>query len=159
MSVELTPRGTRGATIPKLPGPLMKVLMPIGNWFMRLRGAKLLDLTTTGARSGLPRTVTLGWFSDLPGATPGGKETWLVVGSNAGAAQHPAWYFNMAKNPDQVWITVDGRKIHAEPESLKGEERAEAWRRIVAQAPSYGSYETKTDREVPIVRLWAAGDS
>ena len=155
MSVELTPRGTRGVKLPKLPQPLMKALLPVGNWFMRLRGAKLLELTTTGARSGLPRTVTVGWFPDFLGAKPDGKDTWLVVASNAGAAQHPAWYINMARNPDQVWITIDGRKIHVMPESLKGDERAEAWRRIVAISPGYGSYETKTDRQIPIVRLRA----
>ena len=149
MSVELTPRGTRGVTLPKLPRPLMRVLFPIGNALLRLRGAKLLELTTTGARSGLPRTVTLGWFPDE-------KDSWLVVASNAGAAQHPAWYVNMAKNPDQVWITLDGRKIHVRPESLKGTERAEAWQRIVAQAPGYAGYATKTDREIPVVRLRAA---
>src|SRR4051812_45873405 len=131
MSVELTPRGTKGTTYPKLPQPLMKVFLPIGNWFMRRRGAKLLELSTTGARSGLARKVTLGWFSDLPGAnaggSTGGKDSWLVVASNAGAAQHPAWYINMAKNPDKVWITIDGRKIHVQPESLKGQEREDAW--------------------------------
>jgi deazaflavin-dependent oxidoreductase (nitroreductase family) len=149
MSVELTPRGTRGVTLPKLPRPLMKVLLPIGNAFLRLRGAKLLELTTTGARSGVPRTVTVAWFPD-------GKDAWLVVASYAGAAQHPAWYINMAKNPEQVWITVGGRKIHVRPESLKGEERTEVWHRIVAQAPGYAGYATKTDREIPVVRLRAA---
>jgi deazaflavin-dependent oxidoreductase (nitroreductase family) len=148
MSVEFTPSGTRGVTLPKLPQPLMKVILPVANAFMRLRGAKLLELTTIGARSGLPRTVTLGYFSD-------GKDAWLIVASNAGSAQHPAWYFNIARNPDQVWITVGGRKIHVRAESLKGAERAEAWRRIVAQAPGYGGYETKTDREIPVVRLRA----
>ena len=149
MSVELTPRGTRGVTLPKLPRPLMKVLLPIGNAVLRLRGAKLLELTTTGARSGLPRTVTLGWF-------PAGQDAWLVVASNAGAVQHPGWYVNMAKHPEQVWITVGGRKIHVRPESLKGAERAEAWRQIVAQAPGYAGSATKTDREIPVVRLRAA---
>jgi deazaflavin-dependent oxidoreductase (nitroreductase family) len=142
--------------MPKLPKPLMKVLLPVGNWFMRLRGAKLLELTTIGARSGLSRTVTVGWFPDSPAANPDGKDTWLVVASNAGAAQHPAWYINMARNPDQVWITIDGRKIHVQPESLKGVEREEAWRRIIAISPGYTGYTTKTDREIPIVRLQAS---
>jgi deazaflavin-dependent oxidoreductase (nitroreductase family) len=134
----------------------LKVFLPLGNWMMRRRGAKLLELTTTGARSGLPRTVTLGWFPDSPTTNSDGKDSWLVVASNAGAPQHPAWYFNMAKHPDQVWAIIDGRKIHVRPESLKGAEREEAWRRIVAQAPGYGAYETKTDREIPVVRLQAA---
>src|ERR687888_801632 len=81
MSVELTPRGSRGATVPKLPRPLMKVLFAIGNPLLRLRGAKLLELTTTGARSGLPRTVTLAWFPD-------GKDAWLVVASYRAAFCH-----------------------------------------------------------------------
>ena len=66
------------------------------------------------------------------------------------------WYFNLAKNPDQVWITIDGRKVHVLPESLEGAEREEAWKRIVAQSPGYGDYTTKTDREIPVVRLRAA---
>jgi deazaflavin-dependent oxidoreductase (nitroreductase family) len=151
MSVEITPRGTRGVTFPKWLGPLMKVFMPVGNSLMRLRGAKLLELTTTGARTGLARTVTLGWFPDEPDI----KDAWLVVASNAGAAQHPAWYLNMARNPDQVWISLDGRKVHVQPESLKGEEREAAWNRVVAKSPGYAGYTTKTDREIPVVRLRA----
>ncbi len=146
MAVELTPSGTRGVKVPKLPRPLMKIVFTIVNLVLRLRGAKLLELTTTGARSGLPRTVSLSWFPD-------GEQAWLIVASFAGAAKHPDWYVNLAKNPDQVWITVGGRKIHVRPESLKGTERQDAWDRIVAKAPAYAGYETKTDREIPVVRL------
>ena len=62
----------------------------------------------------------------------------------------------MAKNPDKVWVTIDGRKIHVQPESLKGAEREEAWRRVVAKSKGYGNYTAKTDREIPVVRLRAA---
>ena len=87
---------------------------------------------------------------------PAARRFFVRVASYGGTAQHPAWYVNMAKNPDQVWITVGGRKIHVRPESLKGAERAEAWSRIVAKAPGYAGYATKTDREIPVVRLRAA---
>ena len=148
MSVELTPNGTRGVKMPSIPRPLGKIMFRAVTWFMRLRGAHLLELTTVGSRSGKPHSVPLGYFSDS-------DQSWLVVASVAGAAKHPAWYFNMARNPDKVWITLDGHKIPVKPESLKGAEREAAWKRIVTEAPNYGEYQLKTDREIPVVRLTA----
>jgi deazaflavin-dependent oxidoreductase (nitroreductase family) len=109
-------------------------------------GGRLLMLTTVGARSGEQRRSTLGYFDD-------GDNAWNVIGSAGGAAKHPAWVFNLAKYPDQVWVEIGNRKIKVTPETLTGEDRARAWQRVVAEAPQYGSYETKTDREIPIVRL------
>jgi deazaflavin-dependent oxidoreductase (nitroreductase family) len=149
MAVELTPKGTRGMKIPNLPRPLMKLFMGVFLLSRRLQGMPLLNLTTRGAKSGQLRTVPLRWFS-------AGPDAWLVVASLGGAAQHPAWYVNMAKNPDQVWIELGSRKVRVVPESLKGAERAEVWRRIVTEAPGYGAYQEKTDREIPVIRLRAA---
>ncbi|MBI3971316.1 MAG: nitroreductase family deazaflavin-dependent oxidoreductase [Chloroflexi bacterium] len=67
-------------------------------------GAPLLLLTTVGAKTGKTRRTVLGWFPD-------GDKSWLVVASYAGAARHPAWYFNLAKNPDKVWIEVGKREV------------------------------------------------
>src|SRR3954469_10454055 len=113
MSVKLTPSGTRGAKMPNIPRPIMKPMMGLFNRIMRMRGTQLLELTTVGAKSGKEHTVTLSWFPD-------GKDAWLVVASNGGVAKHPSWYFNMAKNPDQIWITVDGQKLRVQAESLQG---------------------------------------
>jgi deazaflavin-dependent oxidoreductase (nitroreductase family) len=153
MAVELTPKGTRGAQIPRMPRPLMNAMMGLSVAFYRLlggrvrvQGAKLLLLTTVGARSGKTRRTVLGWFPD-------GDDSRLVVASNTGAASHPAWYFNMARNPDKVWIEVGKRKLKVRPESLKGAEREAAWRRIAAQSPGYAAYQEKTDREIPVIRL------
>jgi len=60
---------------------------------------------------------------------------------------------NMARNPDRIRITLDGRTTQVRAESLAGAERAEAWNAIVAAAPSYARYQSQTDREIPIVRL------
>lgn len=114
---------------------------------MRVMGRPLLVLETVGARSGQARSAVLGWFPDTT------EEGWLVVASYAGAARHPAWFLNMAGNPDRVWVDIGGRKVRVEPASLKGAERAEAWQRIVSLSPGYGGYQEKTDREIPIVRL------
>ena len=61
----------------------------------------------------------------------------------------------MARNPDKVWITLDGHKIPVKPESLKGAEREAACKQIVTEAPNYGEYQIKTDCEIPVVRLTA----
>src|SRR2546425_7331470 len=149
MSVELTPSGTRGATMPRISKPLMKVLMPIANLFLRFRGMRLLSLTTVGARSGQEHAVDLSYFPD-------GDDAWLIVASFGGSPRHPAWYFNMARNPDKIWVTMAGRKLRVRAESLAGEARTVAWRRIVAEQPIYGGYEQKTDRAIPVVRLTPA---
>ena len=145
MSATLTPSGTRGGTMPHIPGFLNDAIFFIfrGRPFSGLR---LLRLTTIGARSGQPRRSTLGYFAESDRA-------WVIIGSAGGAAKHPAWVYNLAKHPDQVWVELDRQKIKVRPETLQGEERASMWRRVVAAAPNYRSYETKTDREIPLVRL------
>jgi deazaflavin-dependent oxidoreductase (nitroreductase family) len=153
MDVELTPKGTYGAGLPKIPRPLIKaaiwlsvVAFRLFGQRMRVMGRPLLLLTTVGARSGQHRRTPLCWFPD-------GDAAWLIVASGAGSPKHPAWYFNMAKNPDQVWIEVDGRKLKVQPRSLKDRERQEAWQRIVALSPGFGTYQQKTDRQIPVIRL------
>src|SRR6266550_3269395 len=115
MSTTLTPSGTRGGTMPHIPGFLNNAIFFIfrGRPFSGLR---LLRLTTIGARSGRPRRSTLGYFAE----------------------SDRAWVFNLAKHPDQVWVELDRQKIKVRPETLQGEERASMWRRVVAAAPNYG---------------------
>ena|SRR5579859_7041227 len=153
MSVQITPKGTRGGTFPRIPGPLMRLMNDIMFRIFRNRRFQgvgpLLALTTTGARSGQQRRSTVMYF-------PESDHSWLIVASAGGAAAHPAWFFNLAKNPDNVWIEMGNRKLKVTPETLRGEQRATAWQRIVARAPGFGGYETKTDREIPVIRLTAA---
>ena len=146
MGVELTPNGTYGAAIPNIPRPIMKVVFGLLSTFIKLRGGRILDLITTGSKSGIAHRVPLSWFSD-------GDNAWLIVGSMGGAAKHPAWYFNMVRNPDKVWIEVDKDKIQVQGESLKGAAYDTAWNKIVAAAPNYGAYKGQTDRQIPVVRL------
>lgn len=169
MSVELTRRGTRGTGFLDLPPWALKffhamnlAMFRVAGGWMRIQGRPLLQLTTVGAKTGQRRKTTLGYFEDIAGGSGGaGGRSWLVVASAAGSAKHPAWYVNMAKNPDQVWIELGpekGKVVRVRPESLKGEERQRAWAEVVRLAPGYGEYETKTDRTIPIVRLAAVGE-
>ena len=153
MSFQKTPGGTRGARVPPSNAVTRALNRVAMSWHRRsgdrFQGQDLLYLTTVGAKTGQKRQTAVARFPD-------GEDAWLVVASFGGSATHPAWYINMAKNPDQVWITLEGRKVRVVPEALKGAERAEVWRRIVREAPGYGEYQEKTDREIPVIRLRAA---
>lgn len=165
MTVELTPRGTRGWEPPRLLRPLMgtmtRMQVRLFHRFgdrMRVQGRPVLLLTTIGAKTGKVRQGVLCWFpdgDDSASDTSDGDASWLVVASGAGSARHPAWYVNLARHPDRVSIELGGRQITVTPESLRGAERAAAWRHVVALAPGYAAYEQKTDREIPVVRLRA----
>ncbi len=146
MTVELTPKGTRGAQMPRLPRPLMNGIQGLMIWFARLAGNRMVLLTTVGAKTGRLHTVALGRFPD-------GEDAFLVVASNGGSARHPAWFINMARNPDQVWAEVGKRKFKVHPQTLKGAEREAAMQRVIAASPGYAAYQQKTDREIPVVRL------
>jgi deazaflavin-dependent oxidoreductase (nitroreductase family) len=128
----------------------MGVLMVrLGGRRARVQGQPLMLLETVGARSGKHRIATLARFADDDAS----RRSWLVVASALGSPKHPAWYFNLARRPDDAWVIVDGRRIAVRSESLSGDERARAWDRIVRLAPGYGKYSVETDREIPIVRL------
>jgi deazaflavin-dependent oxidoreductase (nitroreductase family) len=151
MPVDLTPHGTRGGTMPRIPKPIRKIVLPIANLFLKSRGMKILTLTTVGAKSGNEHEVPLTYFAD-----PTKEGARLLVASAGGARKHPAWYINMAKNPDKIWMTLDGRKTRVTAESLSGPERDAAWARVVAEQSLYAGYEQKTDREIPVVRITPA---
>ena len=127
--------------------------MGIARAIHRLTGSKmggrpLMYLSTIGAKSGDRRVSVVMPF-------PEGDDAWLVIASKGGAATHPSWFFNLAAHPDQVEVEFEGRKTAVTPQTLTGEERAAAWQRITTERPSFASYETKTDRQIPVVRLTA----
>lgn len=140
-------QGTYGA---RQPGGLMRW----GNRFVMRRarqggeamGMHLLVLTVPGRSTGEPRSTPVAWF-------PGEDGSWVVVASANGAARHPAWYHNVAAHPDAVTVELEGRSVPATARELHGEEREREWARIVAAAPRFGGYATKTDREIPVIRL------
>jgi deazaflavin-dependent oxidoreductase (nitroreductase family) len=109
-------------------------------------GLHALMLETVGARSGEPRSAMLGYVEEAPGS-------WLVVASLAGAARHPAWLYNLAREPRATIEFGDGRRVDIVAETLDGADLAAAWERLAIEAPEYGKYRSKTDRAIPVVRL------
>lgn len=104
-----------------------------------------LMLTTTGAKSGLPRRVPLACMPE-----PGGG--WIVVGSNFGREHHPAWTGNLLRHPEAE-VTFRGRTVPVTARLLDGDERAAIWPRLVRVWPVYDRYRERVTRELRIFRL------
>ncbi len=106
--------------------------------------APVLLLTTTGRRSGQPRTAPVVYLED--------RDRLVVIGSNAGNERTPAWSLNLQANPDaEVEIGAKRRSVRARV--VDGEERAELWRRMNAQYEGFDVYEARTSREIAVFVL------
>ncbi|MGP3636709.1 nitroreductase/quinone reductase family protein [Streptomyces sp. 24-1644] len=107
-------------------------------------GGDLLLLTTTGARTGRPHTTPLGYVAD--------GDRLLVVGSNLGAASHPAWYHNLLAHP-VVGVEVGTEEFEAIAVPAEGARRDRLFEQVVRVAPGYAEYQASTDRILPVVVL------
>ena len=101
-------------------------------------------LTTTGARSGEPRTVPLA-------CVPEG-DVLYVVGSNYGRERHPAWSTNLIAEP-RARASFDGREYDVDSHLLTPDEKAEAWPRLVSTWPAYDTYVERSGRDLRVFRL------
>jgi deazaflavin-dependent oxidoreductase (nitroreductase family) len=111
-------------------------------------GDRLVLLTTTGARSGEKRTNPVMYHRD--------GDRYVVVGSKAGAPDHPAWYHNLKANPvATVEIAADSgtETFEVRAHEAEGEERERMWADRVAIAPGFGEYQRKTSRRIPVMIL------
>jgi len=134
------PNGTRGARQPTA-GRLM-------NWVNnravnRIRskgsfmGMTVLVLNTVGKRTGAQRATPVGF----------------IVASAGGGARNPAWFYNLAGNPDKVSIDLGRENIPVVAEQLHDADRDRAWASITTASPRFLQYESKTDRLIPVIRL------
>jgi deazaflavin-dependent oxidoreductase (nitroreductase family) len=111
-------------------------------------GGKVLLLTTTGNKSGQPRTVPVMYFER------DGRR--FVVASNNGAPTHPAWFKNLSRTPS-VTVEVPGDRYAATAKVLGGDERARVYAEVAREQPRFAGYQQKAgSREIPIVELTRA---
>ena len=115
-----------------------------GRLLHHVRGMPMLLLTTTGRRTGKPRTVPLLYVVDGDG--------WAVTGSQGGHDIHPAWVANLRANPDAV-VQVGQwahriRAAEADPDT-----HARLWPQFVATYAAYEDYRARTDRPFAIFLL------
>ena len=154
-------RGIIGKIMTKL-GPT-----PVGSWFIMnvysrldppllrltkgrfclsgLSGFPIGLLTTTGAKSGLERRVTLLFVPD--------GENVVLIASAAGSARHPGWFYNLKANPEAhlLYPGYTGSYIAREAE---GEERSRLWEKALAYYPGYDVYQKRAaGRQIPVMLL------
>ena len=115
-----------------------------GRFVGRVGKAPILLLTTTGRRSGQPRTAPLLYLED--------GDQLAIVASFGGQPKHPVWYLNLTTNPE-VDVQVGRERFTATARTATTEERARLWPLFVEMYPSYAGYEKKTTREIPVVLL------
>ncbi len=110
----------------------------------QFEGAPLLLLTTTGAKSGQPRTAPMMYRSE--------DERMFVFASKAGAPTNPDWYHNLVANPE-VTVEVGVEKFTAHASEVTGAERDRIYAAQANEYPGFAEYEEKTDRVIPVVEL------
>ena len=115
-----------------------------GKWGQTFFGSPILLLTTTGRRTGQPRTWPLTYLPE--------GERLIVIASNGGQPNHPAWYLNLRANP-QVSAQLGDQTHTMIAKTAEGAERARLWSRVVEEYPAYAGYQRKTDRQIPVVVL------
>lgn len=111
---------------------------------------RLLLLTTTGAKSGKPRTTPLMFHRQ--------DDRLLVIASNIGAPRHPDWYVNLVADP-HVTVEVGDQTYQALASTLDGDEHEYLWEMLKQQYPFFAEHETKTSRRIPVVALTPDADA
>jgi deazaflavin-dependent oxidoreductase (nitroreductase family) len=128
--------------------------MPVDRWLQQHTGGRLtvigrtalpsLLLTTTGRRSGLPRTVPLLYAAD--------GDRFIVIASNWGQQHHPAWSGNLLATP-RATVTVRGRELAVVARLVEGAERAGLWPGVLEVWPAYDTYTERSGREIRVFLL------
>ncbi len=115
-----------------------------GKLFGRMGKSPILLLNTVGRKSGKKRTTPLLYAMD--------GEAFVLIASKGGTPTHPAWYLNLIATPD-VTVEVGDREARVRAEEVSGEEKTRLWQKMVEMYPTYDDYQTKTEREIPLLLL------
>jgi deazaflavin-dependent oxidoreductase (nitroreductase family) len=114
----------------------------------RIINMPVLLLTTTGRRSGSPRTRALTYL-------PKGDSA-VVIASFLGEPRHPDWWLNLRADP-RATVQRGGNVTAMRAREAEGDERERLWRELLERAPDYAEYQTRTTRRIPVVVLEPAG--
>ena len=109
-----------------------------------LQGVPVIILTTLGAKSGKLRKTPLMRVEH--------DGRYAVIASKGGAPEHPVWYYNVNAQP-MVELQDGPTKQDYVSHEATGDERIAWWDRAVAVWPDYANYQTKTDRQIPVIVL------
>jgi deazaflavin-dependent oxidoreductase (nitroreductase family) len=110
-----------------------------------LAGVEIAMLTTTGARTGKPRTLPVLGLPD--------GENIILIASNFGRSRNPAWYYNLRANP-KATIVASGLSRELVARELRGSERERCYRRGEEIFPGFIQYRRwEPERQIPVVML------
>ncbi len=107
-------------------------------------GWTILLLTTTGRRTGVPRTHALVYLKD--------GDHLLIIASNNGSDQSPAWYLNLVANP-LVYVRYGRNQGCFVARRATPEECPALWERLVTYHPAYANHQAHTRRKLPVIIL------
>ena len=133
---------------------VMKTMNCVHRTMMTVTGGRIgwtagkmpvIELTTTGRKSGAARSTML--------TTPWQDgDRMAIIASAGGNDKHPAWFLNLRDDPSVTVRTHDGStKMTAR--IADGDERQSIWSAVTAKYKNYADYQTKTEREIPVVVL------
>lgn len=111
-------------------------------------GVPTLLLTTKGRKSGVPRTSALIFGRD--------GDDFLIIASQGGAPTHPNWYHNVLADPE-CEIQVKDEQIPVRARTATAEEKPRLWKIMTDAWPNYDTYQSRTDRDIPLVVLSRRG--
>jgi deazaflavin-dependent oxidoreductase (nitroreductase family) len=107
-------------------------------------GVQTLVLTTTGRKSGEQRRSAMIYGKD--------GDAYVVIASQGGMPTHPNWYHNLCAHP-QVHVQAGATKTAAIARTAEGAERDRLWKLMTSIWPNFDTYQTRTDRRIPVVVL------
>ncbi|MCA9530914.1 MAG: nitroreductase family deazaflavin-dependent oxidoreductase [Myxococcales bacterium] len=134
--------------------PIIKAMSQINTWVYRKTGGRIggkfmydapvMLITTKGRRSGQPRTTPLLYLRD--GANV------VCVASSGGVKDHPLWYRNLVADPN-VTIQIGDQVERRRARTANDDEKRTLWPHLVDFYPQFASYQSWTDRDIPVVIL------
>ena len=108
------------------------------------KGAPLLLLTTTGAKSGQTRINPLAYTRD--------GDRYVIIASKAGAPTNPDWYHNVVAHPEVI-LEVGPDRFPARATVAEGAERDRLYEAQATLMPGFAEYQRNTTRRIPVVIL------
>jgi deazaflavin-dependent oxidoreductase (nitroreductase family) len=160
VKIKPKPEGLDKPYVPKIIKVMSQVTTAVYRWTGGLLGSTwrvgsafpwgipVLLLTTTGRKSGQPRTLPLLFIEE--------GDRIIIVASKGGLPSEPLWYKNLVANPE-CDVQIKRRKLKARARTASPEEREALWPKLVAHYPDFASYATWTDRVIPVVILEPIG--
>ena len=106
-------------------------------------GMPVIKLTTTGRKTGLPRSVMLTSPHQI-------GDSLVLVASKGGSDSHPEWFLNLVANPEVI-IETRSEKKEMTAQVVNSDDYEDLWCEVTTKFGNYGQYQNRTDRVIPLV--------